>query len=438
MYCTERKYTELVEAIRTDDPMPVISYLEEASAQTVFVSDDIAINIIFNEMISQDKVNLFQIILENGADLLHKFLSAKFESNHSLDTLIAKTIINHEHTEIVCCMLSEQSIRNLAPDLFFEAAVLSENYPVIHILKTIPFIKVNKFALVVNRPPQRIETRIPGKIITKMIEQENYAMLDYLTDNGKNLQNYGICKTLLIESGCEAIKKYLPVLAERYMPDYPRYEDKSEALVDFISSTTDVTDVLNTVFDGSLFSFTSDTEKIIEFLKFISAFGVRLDNVDPIIRYISSTSHYCISNKLLKALIKHTHSFISENACISLSCILWLSKILDKTPKWFLDPLFSEFDSKHTLIVDNINQSDIISYDMFILFQKYFNIRIDGIVKNNKAIERLIERNNLPIMMLLIKEGIFSDDDITEIKELCGKKKKARMLSSIDRWHTEL
>lgn len=207
--------------------------------------------------------------------------------------------------------------------------------------------------------------------------------------------------------------------------------------MDFITSHTDITDTIKEALNNSNSMHTFDREDSSDFFEFISAFGVKLDDIDCILRYVSTINSFYSSGNKANISITDMRILIGKNSRISLSAVLHHAQLLNMTPEWLLDLLFSKSDGKHTLILDRIHADEKISYDMFRSFLKYCDIKIDGAVKDNCVIKSLVERNNLPIMMFLVKEGVFSDDDIENIKVLCVENKKERMLSSVDKWYAE-
>lgn len=422
MYSIIQQYTEIIEAIKQDNPLPVISYLQGMSHQSV-AQCDIGTTIIFDEIIKHDKTALFSAMLKKEPDLF------SISSPHGTDIgnafqVITKAIINHEHTEIICCILSDKDIFCKYSNNFFISAVLAENFPVIEHIKAMSYSTNDNFIL-------------PAELIGELIEHKKYDMIDYLTDKGKKLSELDVCKTIILGFKCDSMKKYLSFLAETYMDGYCGYEDKEQALMDFITSHTDITDTIKEALNNSNSMHTFDREDSSDFFEFISSFGVKLDDIDYILRYVSTINSFYSSGNKAQISITDMRILIGQNSRISLSAVLHHAQLLNMTPEWLLDLLFSKSDSKHTLILDRIHADEKISYDMFRSFLKYCDIKIDGAVKDNCVIKSLIERNNLPIMMFLVKESVFSDDDIEDIKVLCVENKKERMLSSVDKWYAE-
>lgn len=437
MYNRTQICMDLIEAIKNDNPLPIISHLNNYETLSVIPPNIIAVHIVVNEIIDQDKIVLFNAIQKEDPEFFQNLLLHKPNIQRVFYIPIISAIIRHEHTEIICCMLSNHVIRSIASDKVFISAVLSENYPIISTISALPHIKKNINPIDKNMQLKKEKFIIPGELIKILINEKKYKMLDYLTDNGKKLYDLDICKTLLIGSKFTEAKKYLLLLAEKYMQGYSDYEDKARALMDFILSTTDIHDVITTLFQYNFCSFAITHNEKIELLKFLSEFGAKVDDIDIIIRYIYNCSFSFNSDNDIKALIEQLRVFIAEDSHVNLSNILFLINLLKKEPKWVLDLLFYKTENKCTLIIDKIKNTENIPYDMFMLFLKYFTIEIDGTINNNYAITKLIERNNLQIMMLLIKTGIFSDDDIEDIKALCAKNKKERMLLSVEKWYAE-
>lgn len=162
MYGIIQQYTEIIEAIKQDNPLPVISYLEEMSHRSV-AQCDIGTTIIFDAIIKHDKTALFNAMFKKEPDLFSISFSHGTDLGNAFQ-VITKAIINHEHTEIICCILSDKDIFCKYSNNFFISAVLSENFPVIEHIKAMSYSTNDNFIL-------------PADLIGKLIEHKNMTCL---------------------------------------------------------------------------------------------------------------------------------------------------------------------------------------------------------------------------------------------------------------------
>lgn len=428
---------ELSEAIKADNPQPIISFIKRTNPMGApnFTTDINPIHTIISEIIEQDKTELMEAILSSGENL---FAFGAFQNDTTLSPII-NAIIKHEHTETICCIIKDYNFRmRYNTNSCLAAAALSENIPIIQFIKDLPEEKV-KFSsppLPFSMLKTSLKTTVDNEITQNLIDTERYDLLDILTDNGKLLKKFEVCENILLSAERNNEKRYLSALAKRYMPDYAKSRNKTKALKSFLEKNADLTIVADSIFQFPCPPFCFDINQLLAHFKFLSQLGVKTNNTNIVFSYALATAKesFC-SDDEAEQLITYLTTFVDENAEYNLSNVLCTMGTACENTKSVFELFFKDAKKKPVLLVDTLRYIFNISYENIETLMNFFDFRITGKVEENDAITVLIEINNLQIMKMLTEAGLFTFDDVKKLSKLCTKMNKTRMAEDIKKWY---